>query len=229
MRNSRERIPIRLARGVEKELLLVGVPLGAAIICLVRWPGPWTVSLAGILLALFALLLAFFRDPRRVSPSSEGVFLAPADGQIVEVGHVLEPRYLGQEGLKISIFMSLLDVHVNRSPSRGELELVQHVPGQHRPAFQDEASEMNEHNLLGLKTPYGRVLVKQVAGIMARRIVCWVKSGQNLQAGDRIGVIKFGSRVDLFLPLGSEATVQVGDCTRAGITVVALWKGGTDS
>ena len=225
MHRFRDRIPIRLARGAEKELLLVGIPLCVAAISLSIRPGPYTAALSTILLALFALLLVFFRDPRRVSPAGEGLFLSPADGRVVEVGHVHEPRFLEEESLKISIFMSLLDVHVNRAPVAGQLELVEHVSGQHRQAFRAEASEINEHNLLGLRSQYGWVLVKQVAGILARRIVCWVDSGQRLQAGQRIGVIKFGSRVDLYLPLGSEAAVQVGDRTRAGMTVVARWKG----
>lgn len=229
MHNIREWIPSRLARGAEKELLLVGVPLSVAVTCLFVWPGPRLAVLATILLVIFALLLVFFRDPRRVSPAGEGLFLSPADGRVVEVDLVHEPRFLEAEGLKISIFMSLLDVHVNRAPASGQLELVNHVPGQHRQAFRAEASEINEHNLLGLRTQYGRVLVKQVAGILARRIVCWVDSGQRLQAGERIGVIKFGSRVDLFLPLGSEAGVNVGDRTRAGVTVVARWKGEVDT
>ena len=102
--------------------------------------------------------------------------------------------------------------------------LVEHVAGKFLQAFRPEASEVNEHNLIGLEGRYGRVLVKQVAGIMARRIACWVHPGQRLQAGERLGVIKFGSRVDLYLPPGAEPAIRVGDRTRAGMTVVARWK-----
>ncbi|MBE9508835.1 MAG: phosphatidylserine decarboxylase family protein, partial [Chloroflexi bacterium] len=133
--------------------------------------------------------------------------------------------FLEAEGLKISIFMSILDVHVNRAPVEGRVALVEHVPGRFLQAFRPEASEVNEHNLIGLETRYGRVLVNQVAGILARRIVCWVRPGQGMRAGERLGVIKFGSRVDLYLPLGVEPVVQVGDRARAGTTVVARWKG----
>jgi len=225
MRDFRASFPLRLARGAGKELIIAGVPLVLALVASVAWPGPCTFFLAGLLVVLFALLLYFFRDPRRISPAGEGLFLAPADGRVVEVQRVREPRFLGGEGLKIGIFMSLLDVHVNRAPLEGQVTLVEHVPGQFLQAFRPEASEVNEHNLVGLESRYGRVLVKQVAGILARRVVCWVRAGQKLRAGDRLGVIKFGSRVELYLPLGAEPVVRVGDQARAGVTVIARWKG----
>ncbi len=225
MRDFRASFPLRLARGAGKELITAGVPLVLALVASVAWPGPCTFFLAGLLVVLFALLLYFFRDPRRIPPAGEGLFLAPADGRVVEVRRVREPRFLGGEGLKIGIFMSLLNVHVNRAPLEGQVALVEHVPGQFLQAFRPEASEVNEHTLVGLESRYGRVLVKQVAGILARRVVCWVRPGQKLRAGDRLGVIKFGSRVELYLPLGAEPVVRVGDQARAGLTVIARWKG----
>ena len=204
---------------------MAGIPLILALVASLIWPGPATLIPAGLLTTLFALLLYFFRDPERTSPAGEGVFLAPADGRVVEVKQVHEPRFLQGEGLKISIFMSLLDVHVNRVPVEGQVVLVEHVPGQFLQAFRAEASEVNEHNLVGLESRHGRVLVKQVAGIMARRVVCWVRPGQKVQAGDRLGVVKFGSRVDLYLPPGAASAVRVGDRARGGVTVIAQWKG----
>jgi phosphatidylserine decarboxylase len=204
---------------------MAGIPLILALVASLIWPGPATLIPAGLLTTLFALLLYFFRDPERTSPAGEGVFLAPADGRVVEVKQVHEPRFLQGEGLKISIFMSLLDVHVNRVPVEGQVVLVEHVPGQFLQAFRPEASEVNEHNLVGLESRHGRVLVKQVAGIMARRVVCWVRPGQKVQAGDRLGVVKFGSRVDLYLPPGAASAVRVGDRARGGVTVIARWKG----
>jgi phosphatidylserine decarboxylase len=204
---------------------MAGIPLILALVASLIWPGPATLIPAGLLTTLFALLLYFFRDPERTSPAGEGVFLAPADGRVVEVKQVHEPRFLQGEGLKISIFMSLLDVHVNRVPVEGQVVLVEHVPGQFLQAFRPEASEVNEHNLVGLESRHGRVLVKQVAGIMARRVVCWVRPGQKVQAGDRLGVVKFGSRVDVFLPPGAASAVRVGDRARGGVTVIARWKG----
>jgi len=204
---------------------MAGIPLILALVASLIWPGLHTFLPAGLLTTLFALLLYFFRDPERTSAAGEGVFLAPADGRVVEVKQVHEPRFLQGEGLKISIFMSLLDVHVNRVPVEGQVVLVEHVPGQFLQAFRAEASEVNEHNLVGLESRHGRVLVKQVAGIMARRVVCWVRPGQKVQAGDRLGVVKFGSRVDLYLPPGAASAVRVGDRARAGVTVIARWKG----
>lgn len=226
MRDSWLDLPFRLARGAEKELAIAGVPLVLAVTAAIVWPRLYTVLLAGLFIALFAVLLHFFRDPKRTPPAGEGVFLAPADGQVVEVRQVHGLGSIGDEMLKIGIFMSLSDVHVNRAPVQGQVQSVEHVPGQFLQAFRPEASEVNEYNLVGLETGYGRVLVKQIAGILARRVVCWVRPGQRLEAGERLGVIKFGSRVELYLPLGAEPLVRVGEQVHAGITVVARWKGG---
>ena len=226
MRDSRLDLPFRLARGAEKELAIAGIPLVLAVTAAIVWPRLYTVLLAGLFIALFAVLLHFFRDPKRTPPTGEGVFLAPADGQVVEIRQVHEPGFLGGEALKVGIFMSLSNVHVNRAPVGGQVVLVEHVPGQFLQAFRPEASEVNEHNLVGLETGYGRVLVKQIAGILARRVVCWVRPGQRLEAGERLGVIKFGSRVEMYLPLGAHPFVRVGEQVHAGITVVARWKGG---
>ncbi|MDY6875955.1 MAG: phosphatidylserine decarboxylase family protein [Chloroflexota bacterium] len=215
---------VQLARGARKELTAVVIPLILALVAAVVWPGPYTLLPTGLLITLFVLLLYFLRDPERTASAGEELLLAPADGRVVEVGQVYEPCFLEGRALKISIFMSLLDVHVNRTPTEGRVTMVEHVPGKFLQAFRPEASEVNEHNLIGLESRYGRVLVKQVAGIMARRIVCWVHPGQRLQAGERLGVIKFGSRVDLYLPPKAEPVIRVGDQARAGVTVIAQWK-----
>jgi phosphatidylserine decarboxylase len=226
MRGDRRFRLLRLARGAEKELVLIGIPLILSVIALIARPALSTFILTAFLSTLFALLLYFFRDPERTPPSGEGLILAPADGQVMAVEQVHEARFLGGEALKISIFMSLFDVHVNRAPTDGQVALVEHVPGQFLPAYRPEASEANEHNLIGLQSPQGKILVRQVAGIMARRIVCWARPGQELQAGERLGLIKLGSRVDLYLPPGAEPEVLVGERTRAGVTSIARWKGG---
>jgi len=126
---------IQLARGARKELTAVGIPLTLALVAAVVWPGPYTFLPTGLLTALFALLLYFFRDPERTAPAGEGLLLAPADGRVVEVEQVHEPRFLEGEALKISIFMSLLDVHVNRTPIEGQVTMVEHIPGQFLQAF----------------------------------------------------------------------------------------------
>ncbi len=219
------KFPFRLAHGTGKELTVAGVLFALALAASVIWPRFYTLLPAVLLAVLFGFLLLFFRDPVRTPPQDDSLVLAPADGEIMAVEMVDEPRFLIHRALKISIFMSLLNVHVNRAPVAGRVALVQHVPGQFLQAFRPESSALNEHNLIGLETTHGRVLVKQVAGILARRIVCTVEVGQELATGQRVGLIKFGSRVELFLPPEAEPAVQPGDRTHAGLTVIARWKG----
>ena len=224
MRHSRRSSLLPLARGAEKELLVAGLLLALAVVAALKWPGIPAFIAVTVLLGLFVLLLTFFRDPERVASAGDRVFLSPADGQVDSVEWVHEPIHLRAEGLRISIFMSLLDVHVNRAPIEGCVASVEHVPGQFLQAFRPEAAELNEHNLIGMNTRFGPVLVKQIAGIMARRVVCWVAPGDELGAGERIGVVKFGSRVDVFMPKGAEPVVRVGDRTKAGVTTIARWQ-----
>jgi phosphatidylserine decarboxylase len=185
------------------------------------WPRLYIILPAVLLVVVCGVLVYFFRDPRRTPLETEDVFLSPADGRVMEIRQVLETCFVEGLTLKIGIFMSLLDVHVNRAPVEGRVALVEHVPGQFRQAFRPEAAEVNEHNLIGLETRYGRILVNQIAGIMARRIVCWVTPGQELEAGQRLGVIKFGSRVEIYLPPDAAAAVAMGDQVYAGTTILA--------
>jgi phosphatidylserine decarboxylase len=224
MHPSRREPLLPLARGTEKDLFAVGLPLAASLAAAFVWPGSLTIVAAIILLALFVLLLRFFRDPKRVPPTGDRLVVSPADGLVDAVEWVHEPNYLRAEALRISIFMSLQDVHVNRSPADGLVTSVRHVPGRFLQAFRPEAAEVNEHNLIGLDTRFGPVLVKQIAGIMARRVVCYVDAGDEVEAGERIGVVKLGSRVDVFMPKGTETIVRIGDKTKAGVTAIARWQ-----
>jgi len=227
MRSSRPRL-LPLAQGTTKELLLTGAPCVASLLTAMVWPTLFTVSLAAILVVLFGLVLFFFRDPERQPPAAEGAFLAPADGEVMEVGRVQEPLFIQGEALRIGIFMSVLSVHVNRSPIDGRVALLKHNPGLFLQAFRPESSELNENNLVGLTYPGGKVLLKQIAGILARRIVCWASVGQELRAGERFGLIKLGSRVEIFVPPDSIPQVELGDKTTAGVTVVARLKASPD-
>lgn len=189
-------------------LLLVGLWLRS----------PW---LAGLALALLGLLAFFFRDPERVPESlAPEAVLAPADGRVTAIETVAEPRFLQGPARRISIFLSLFDVHVQRSPCAGVVRLLDYRRGGFAPAYSRDA-EQNESNLLGLESAHGRLAVRQVAGILARRIVCWPAVGDTLLSGQRFGLIKFGSRVDLLLPPDAEVLVHVGQRVRAGQTVVA--------
>lgn len=169
------------------------------------------------------LVLYFFRDPERVIPTGEDLILSPADGEVLAIENVDEPLFLQARALRISIFMSIWDVHVNRSPVAGEVQLVQHVPGRFVQAFRPEASEVNEHILLGIQVGKRRVLVKQIAGILARRCVSYAGEGEHLARGQRFGIIRFSSRVDLFLPPDVRVRVQPGDRVLGGSSILAQW------
>ncbi len=178
-------------------------------------------SVIAVGVVLFGLTANFFRDPDRVTPAGERHIVAPADGKIVVVKEVDETEYIGGKATQISIFMSPLNVHVNRNPISGSVEHVRYVPGEYFAAYADKASEKNEQMLVGVKNGYGRVLFKQIAGFIARRIVCPLKVGDSVRAGDRFGMIKFGSRVDVFVPGNTDVKVSVGETTVAGETVLA--------
>jgi phosphatidylserine decarboxylase len=159
---------------------------------------------------LLAFVLWFFRDPEREIATGPGVVVSPADGRVIKVGDC-----------QISIFMNVFNVHVARSPVAARIRSAAHTPGRFMAAFKDEASEHNERTTLELDSRGGRVRVVLVAGLVARRIVCWVAEGQELEAGERLGIIRFGSRVDLVLPEGSVPSVRVGERVWGGESAIA--------
>ena len=194
---------------------LILIPLSLAVILWVAgWHGGGVAALV-----LTVLVALFFRDPPRDIPKGEGLILAPADGTVVQVTQYLG-RELQEPATQISIFLSVLDVHINRAPFPAVVEKVEYRPGTFRLAWQAEASAGNEQNLIALKAPEGQLLVKQIAGFIARRIVCRVVAGQKLEAGERIGLIRFGSRVDLIVPARAELFVKRGDRVKGGISVM---------
>lgn len=169
---------------------------------------------------LFAFMLYFFRDPERNVPDEKDVFVAPADGKIILIRDVHEPKYLKKDVKEISIFMSPMNVHVNRAPCDGTVKLVTHNKGYFYAAYKDEASVRNENIEVLLATEYGDILVRQVAGFVARRAVCRKGAGDVLKRGERYGVIKFSSRVDLYLPPDTKIRVGLGDTVKAGETII---------
>ncbi|HYT03654.1 MAG TPA: phosphatidylserine decarboxylase family protein [Gemmatimonadales bacterium] len=183
----------------------------------------WLWVPEGMLLLLAAWLLVFFRDPVRAGPRGDQYVIAPADGKIVDVAVVDEPMYLKTRATRVSIFMSVFDVHVNRYPATGTVELVRHHAGRFLHAASDKASLDNEQSSVGIRTRRGPLLVRQIAGLIARRIVTDGQPGARAQQGARMGMIRFGSRVDVFLPAAAGAAVRVavGDRVRAGETVLA--------
>jgi phosphatidylserine decarboxylase len=178
-------------------------------------------GISGAAVVILALTINFFRDPDRSTPAGENLVIAPADGKIIAVRLVDEKEYLGTKATLISIFMSPLNVHVNRNPISGTVRHLRYVKGEYFAAFEDKASEKNEQMVIGIENGRGRVLSKQIAGFVARRIVCTLKMGEQVKAGDRFGMIKFGSRVDVFIPAQTVVRAKVGDLTVAGETVLA--------
>ena len=182
----------------------------------------WPLWLAAVLLIIVALWVAyFFRDPERTGERGEHLVIAPADGKVVQIAEVDEPAFLKEKAMRISIFMNVFNVHVNRYPVSGIVRYVQYNPGKFLNAAEDKASLENEQSSVGIEAGSNRVLVRQIAGLIARRIVTYSANGQHVQQGDRMGIIRFGSRVDVFLPLTARPRVKVGDATFAGVTVVA--------
>lgn len=193
---------MRIAREAWPFVLCAG-----ALLLLCAWWAPWAALPAALLLAW---VVWFFRDPERLPPSDPRVLVCPADGRVIQAGPA-----------RVSVFMNVFDVHVCRTPAAGRVVSVTHESGRFLAAFKDAASEVNERAVLVVETPSGKVRFVLVAGLVARRIVTWVKPGQTLTAGQRVGLIRFGSRVDVDLPAGVTPAVRVGDRVQAGTTVLA--------
>ena len=176
----------------------------------------------GLSVLVTLLMLFFFRDPDRNIPGGEGIYVSPADGKIILIKDVYEKDYLKAGTREISIFMSPLDVHVNRAPCDGKVVVVKYSPGKYFAAYKDDASIRNENIAMVLEWEKGRLLVRQVAGFLARRAVCRAKAGDLLKRGERYGIIKFSSRLDVYLPEDARIMVKIGDKVKAGETVIAL-------
>lgn len=220
------RVPI--AREGYPYIAVVAIPavLAVAVAAFVRSTLAWTI--AGVLIALAACVTAFFRDPDRDGPRGADLVVAPADGKVIDLQVVDEPDYMRGRALCISIFLSLLDVHVNRYPVSGEVELRSYDSGRFEPAWRRAASLSNERASTGIQADRGPLLVRQVAGLAARRIVTYARLGDHVRQGDRLGLIRFGSRVDVFMPHGATPAVQPGDRAVGGVTVLARLPNGAD-
>jgi phosphatidylserine decarboxylase len=180
----------------------------------------WKIWMSlGILFSLF--IAYFFRNPRREIPDLENIILAPADGKIIHVGECREDRFLKEQVLKVSIFMSLFDVHLNRAPVSGKVLERSYLPGRFLVASVEKSSLLNEQNALLLETEdHWKILLVQIAGFVARRIVCYAKAGDRLRKGEIFGLIRFGSRVDLYLPTAVKPNVRVGQHVKGGESII---------
>ncbi len=207
------RIPLALEGypfiGFSAFVTLVTATLGYEYLA---WPG----------LFLTTFIVAFFRDPERMSPAPPESLLSPADGKIIIIEEVFDTKYLQQQMIKVSIFMNVFNVHVNRIPLNGTIESIHYTPGKFYSADSEKGALLNEHCGAILKTENGeRMVFVQVAGLIARRIVNWLEPGDSVERGKRFGLIRFGSRVDLYLPIGSKIDVEIGQKVTAGETSIA--------
>lgn len=195
----------------------IAVPAGVTL--LAWWLG-WTVVAIGA--AAVTLFVAwFFRNPPRVAPTAPHLVVAPGDGKVQAIEEEFEPRFLKDRAVRISIFLNVFDVHINRMPCDGVVEDVHYQPGQFLVASKPEATLRNEQNALLIRTVEGaKVLCVQVAGLIARRIVCWAAAQDRAVRGERFGLIRFGSRIDTFLPLGARVRISVGDRVKGGETIL---------
>ncbi len=199
---------------------------GTALFAALAWAavpvwGAWTIVPASLLTLLAAFVSYFFRDPERTIPSGEGMVVCPGDGKIIDIREVDEPSFMGGLCRRITIFLSVFNVHVQRAPVSGDVAHREYRPGEYAVAWHPKASEKNEQSSLGLIAQGHRVLVRQIAGLIARRIITYPEQGERVERGDRIGLIRFGSRVDLFIPLDWRLDCAVGDKVAGGSTVLA--------
>lgn len=202
---------------VREGYIFAAVPLVPAVLALAFG---WYL-LGGILLFLAAFVLYFFRDPERQVPTDPAAVVSPADGRIMEI--VDEP--LGaRPGRRISIFLAVWDVHVNRAPCAGRIRKVEYRPGRFLAAMRSRASVENEQNVFHLETDRGEIIFKQIAGWIARRVLSWKSAGDRVALGERVGMIRFGSRMDVWLPLDAEILVRPGQHVAGGSSILARWK-----
>ncbi|MEO3998666.1 phosphatidylserine decarboxylase [Mesorhizobium sp. CAU 1732] len=201
-----------------------GYPFIAAFAGVTIVLGIFSTHLFWIGLILTAWCAYFFRDPQRITPVDDRLVVSPADGIVSAVGPAVPPRELGlgsTEMTRISVFMNVFSCHVNRSPVRGRITTIEHRAGKFLNAELDKASVENERNGLVIDSPHGKVAAVQVAGLVARRIVCWTEAGNDIGVGERFGLIRFGSRVDVYLPEGATPKVALGQTSVAGETIIA--------
>ena len=195
--------------------VLGGLILGIIVLAVIN---PF-IGVALLILATFFLF--FFRDPDRVVNAPDSAVLSPADGRVMVAGPSTTQQFPADRWQQISIFLSPMDVHVNRMPVGGRVTQVKYHPGRFLPAYKSEAGELNEYTEVTLEHGSATIIVRQIVGVLARRIVCRVKEGDIVKAGDRFGVMKFGSRMDIFLPAGTTMRTKVGEKVVGGVTVMA--------
>jgi phosphatidylserine decarboxylase len=216
--------PMRyIHRSMVKEGYYFGLPL--LVLGGVAYFLQWPVA-AVFLVCLAIFVFSFFRDPERTIPKEPDTVVSPADGRVVVV---TEEENSGRPGIRLSIFLAVWNVHVNRAPADGVITSLEYKPGMFLAAMRERASLENEQNVFTLSTDAGQMVFKQIAGLIARRVVSWKKSGDRVARGERIGLVRFGSRADVWLPKDAEIRVKLGDNVKGGSTVLAIWSQRTEA
>lgn len=199
----------------------------SVVISLIVWAGADGIVVQTVLVLLWAVTLFslyFFRDPERTIPQDPNAIVSPADGKVIEIAEADEPEYLKARSRKISIFLNVFDVHVNRCPIDGDVKFFRYQKGRFLRAYLERASFENEQTIIGIRQGTRRLVFKQIAGLIARRIHCDLRDGHKVIAGERVGIIRFGSRVDIFMPLDVELNVAIGDRVKGGESIVGVFK-----
>ncbi len=201
-------------------IAFTGILLLILLLFAFRYSHPVLWVITGLVAVVFVFHFFFFRDPERESPTDEGLILSPADGYVIKIDEVEEPLFFKKKVRRVAVFMTVFDVHVNRVPVTGKVELVHYTKGKFKAAFEDEAALQNEQNAIVIRNERGPVLFIQIAGLIARRIVSRLKEGDMVQAGQRFGMIKYSSRVDVFFPENAVIKVKLKQRVKAGLTVL---------
>ncbi len=206
--------------------IVIGSVLSSVIMLVGSYFSPfihiWVIT--GVIIAFTIFTIAFFRDPDRKPPGGDDNIISPADGKVIEIVEDNNNEYMRAPSRRISVFLNIFNVHVNRIPITGSVEYFHYQKGAFLKAYKAEASDVNEQTVIGVKAASGRrVLFKQIAGLIARRIVCDLREGHAVQAGERFGMIKFGSRVDIFVPMNVDIRVRVNEKVRGGETVLGVF------
>ena len=198
---------------------LICMPLAYLILHFIQWPFI-AYPLAAIPMFFMGFVLFFFRVPNRKRTGEDNAVTSVADGKVVVIEKVYEPEYIKGECIQVSVYMDFFNVHVNFWPIDGEIKYYKYHPGKYMLAYLPKASELNEHTSTGMTTKYGEVFFKQIAGTFARRIVCYAKPGLNVRKADECGIIKFGSRIDMYLPLDADIKVKLGEYVKASESII---------
>lgn len=209
-----------IAKDGFKIIFYTGILVLILLILAIQYSAAWLWILTLLCGVVFVFHFFFFRDPERDIPSGDHLILSPADGRIIKIDQVEEPVYMKGPALRVAIFMSIFNAHINRNPISGTVEHVVHKSGQFLAAFAEDAPDANERFEIGMQSKYGKIFFIQIAGLIARRIVCRLTEGQKATAGLRFGMIKYSSRVDLFLPVDTKLKVALKDNVRAGKTII---------